>query len=270
MAGAHLYGWPAARGGSQSIADALASYLRSLGGEIRTGDRVESLADLPSASLVLADLTPDVFARVAGDRLPSGYLRKVMGYRRGPAAFKLDLALDGPIPWADPDLARAGTVHLAGTLEEIAEAEARVWRGDAHPRPFVLVAQQSAFDATRAPAGKHTVWAYAHVPHRCASDQTDTILERIEAYAPGFRDRIIGMHVADPSWFERHNPNLVGGDITGGAHTFGQLLFRPFLQRDPYATPLDGVFLCSSATPPGAGVHGMCGHNAALRAMRWS
>lgn len=268
MAGAHLNGWPAARGGSQAIADALASLLVSMGGVIETGRRIDRLDQVPPSPITLFDLTPDVFARIAEDRLPSGYLRRCRSYRRGPAAFKLDIALDGPIPWSHPDLRRAGTVHLAGPMADIARAERHAWEGIVDRQPFVLVAQQSMFDDTRAPAGSHTVWAYAHVPHDSDVDFTDTILDRIESFAPGFRHRILAMATHTPKTWAAHNANNVGGDIAGGAHTFGQLMFRPFPQADPYATPLDGVFLCSSATPPGAGTHGMCGHNAALRALR--
>lgn len=267
MAGAHLHGWPAAAGGSQAIADALADRLTSRGGVIETGRPIADIAEVPPSDILLFDLTPDVFARIAQSRLPSGYLRKAGRFRRGPAAYKLDIAIDGPIPWLHPDLEKAGTVHLGGTLDSMIRAEQHAWSNVVDSEPFVLVAQQSMFDETRAPAGQHTVWAYAHVPHGSSIDFTDTVIDRIEAYAPGFRERILGMAIHTPTTWEDHNANYVGGDISGGAHTFGQLVFRPFPQADPYATPLDGVFLCSSATPPGAGTHGMCGHNAALSAL---
>ncbi len=270
MAAAHLYGWPAAVGGSQAISDALASLLRSLGGEIRTGWRVERLAELPPHSITMLDLTPSGLARLAGEGLPSGYLRRVKGFRHGPAAYKIDYALDGPVPWTNPELADAGTVHLSGTLEQVAEAEDAAYRGRVHPRPFILVAQQSAFDPTRAPAGKHTLWVYAHVAHGSTVDHTQVIEDRLEEFAPGFRDRVLARHVIDPAGFEARNPNYVGGDIAGGAHTLRQLVFRPFPQTNPYATPLPGVFLCSSSTPPGAGTHGMCGHHAAMTALSTS
>ncbi len=268
MAGAHLNGWPAARGGSQAIADALASLLRSLGGAIETGRPIAHIGEVPPASITLFDVTPDVFAQIAGDRLPAGYLRRSRTYRRGPGAFKLDIALDGPIPWAHPDVARSGTVHIGGPMSDVARSERHAWAGIVDPEPFVLVAQQSMFDETRAPAGSHTVWAYAHVPFDSDADFTDPILDRIERFAPGFRDRILAIATHTPKTWPAHNRNFVGGDIAGGAHTFRQLVFRPFPQVDPYSTPLDGVFLCSSATPPGAGTHGMCGHNAAKRALR--
>jgi phytoene dehydrogenase-like protein len=268
MAGAHLFGWPAAVGGSQSIADALASLLRSLGGEIRTGFPVSDLSELPPRDITMLDLAPEVFARLAGDRLPLSYLRRVRRFRRGPAAYKVDYALDGPVPWSHPDLAGAGTIHLSGTVEQVAEAERAAWDGRDHPRPFVLVVQQSTFDDSRAPAGKHTLWAYAHVPARSTVDHAGTIDARIEEFAPGFSRRVLARHVSAPADLERRNPNLIGGDVTGGAHTVRQLVFRPFPQLDPYSTPLDNVFLCGASTPPGAGAHGMCGHNAALSALR--
>ena len=267
MAGAHRYGWPAAKGGSQSIADALGSYLTSLGGDIETGWRVEDLDELPTHEITMLDISPEGLATIAGKRLPSGYLRRVRRFRRAPAAYKVDYALDGPAPWANPDLAGAGTVHLAGTADDVAEAERAAFEGWFHPRPFVLVAQQSMFDPTRAPAGKHTLWTYAHVPHGSAADHSESIEALLEEYAPGFSERIIGRKVWTPADLENHNPNLVGGDITGGAHTMSQLVFRPFLQRNPYATPLQGVYLCSASTPPGAGAHGMCGYHAARAAL---
>jgi phytoene dehydrogenase-like protein len=268
MAGAHMYGWPAARGGSQAIADALGSLLTSLGGEIRTGWKVERLGELPSHSITMLDLTPGGFARIVGDQLPSGYLRRVRRFRHGPAAYKIDYALSGPMPWLQPELATAGTVHLAGTADDIAEAEAAAFRGRVHPRPFILVAQQSLFDPSRAPEGKHTLWVYAHVAHGSTVDHTAAIEAVLEEFAPGFGARVLRRHVIDPVGFETRNPNYVGGDIAGGAHTFGQLVFRPFPRSNPYTTPLPGVFLCSSSTPPGAGTHGMAGHHAARAALR--
>jgi phytoene dehydrogenase-like protein len=262
---AHRYGWPLPAGGAQRLSDALAGHLRELGGEIETGRWVRSLSDLPPARAVLLDVTPTQLAEMAD--LPDGYLRRVRAFRYGPAAFKLDLAVEGGVPWTNPELARAGTVHLGGTFEEVAEAEARTWAGSVTTRPFLLVAQPSTFDPSRAPEGHHTVWCYAHVPHGSPVDYTETILTRLEEYAPGLRERVVGSHVIGPPDWPRYNPNYVGGDIAGGAHTLTQLLFRPFPSRDPYATPLDGVFLCSSSTPPGAGVHGMCGHLAARRAL---
>lgn len=262
---AHRHGWPIAAGGAQALADSLAAYLRDLGGEIETGRWVRSLSELPPTRAVLLDVTPRQLVDMVD--LPSPYRKRALGYRFGPAAFKVDFALDGPIPWQHPDLPAAGTVHLGGTLEEVARAEADAWGGRVSAFPFVLVSQPSALDPTRAPAGKHAVWAYAHVPHGTDADYLEVIESQIERFAPGFRERILARHVIDPVRWPEYNPNHVGGDITGGAHTLRQLLFRPFPKRDPYATPVPGVYLCSSSTPPGAGVHGMCGYWAARRAL---
>jgi phytoene dehydrogenase-like protein len=268
LALAHSKGWPIPRGGSQAIADALASYLRSLGAEIRCGCRVESLADLRGARVLLLDVTPRQFLALAGDALPSLYRRRLAGYRYGPGAFKLDLALDGSIPWAADECNRAATVHLGGTLDEIAGAEAQV-AGGGHPeRPFVLLAQQSLFDATRAPSGKHTVWAYCHVPNGSTVDMADRVEAQIERFAPGFRERILARHALGPAGLERYNANYVGGDIAGGLLDLRQLFTRPVARLVPYSTPVRGVYLCSSSTPPGAGVHGMCGFHAARAALR--
>jgi phytoene dehydrogenase-like protein len=263
----HAFGWPFPRGGSQALADALASYLRSLGGEIECGRRVESLAELRGARLVLLDVAPRQFLSLAGDALPSLYRRRLAGYRYGPGAFKLDLALDGPVPWAAEECARAATVHLGGTLAEVARAEAKVARGEHPEKPFVLLAQQSLFDGTRAPAGRHTVWAYCHVPNGSGVDMSGRIEAQIERFAPGFRERIVARHVLGPAALERYNPNYVGGDIAGGLLDLRQLFTRPVARIVPYSTPLDGVYLCSASTPPGAGVHGMCGYYAARAAL---
>ena len=260
---AHTVGWPLPRGGSQKLADALASYLRSLGGEIATGAPVESLAELRGARIVLCDVTPRQFLRLAGDRVTGRYRRALERYRYGPGVFKLDWALDGPIPWVAKDAGEAGTVHLGGTLAEITASEAAP---GANP-PFVLLAQPTRFDASRAPRGRHTAWAYCHVPNGASLDMTDPIEQQVERFAPGFRDRILARHALGPAELERRNPNLVGGDISGGANDLGQLLARPVLRRVPYATPIDGVYLCSSSTPPGGGVHGMCGYLAARAAL---
>jgi phytoene dehydrogenase-like protein len=266
---AHAGGWPFARGGSQRLADALASLLRSLGGQIVTSAPVESLADLPPARAVLCDVTPRQFLRLAGDRLTTGrYRRALERFQYGPGAFKIDWALAAPIPWTAPAVRDAGTVHLGGTLEEIASGEADVWQGKHPPRPFVLLTQPTPFDPTRAPAGRHTAWAYCHVPHGSNVDRTAAIESQVERFAPGFRDLILARHTADCAALERRNPNLVGGDITGGANTLRQVLARPVAGLHPYATPLPGVYLCSASTPPGAGVHGMCGYNAAKAALR--
>jgi phytoene dehydrogenase-like protein len=265
---AHVFGWPFHRGGSQAIADALAARLRSLGGDIETGHHVSSLRDLPRSKLVLCDVTPRQLVSLAGDLLPHRYRRRLERWRYGPGAFKLDYALDGPIPWRAPEVAEAGTVHLGGTLEEIADSERAPWEGRHAERPFVLLAQQSVFDETRAPAGKHTAWAYCHVPNGSTFDMRERIEAQIERFAPGFRERVLACTPRNTRDLERENPNLVGGDIAGGANTFGQLLARPVLRLVPYSTPLPWLYSCSGSTPPGAGVHGMCGHLAARAALR--
>jgi phytoene dehydrogenase-like protein len=264
----HAVGWPLPRGGSQRISDALASYLRTLGGEIETGRRVESLAELGDARAVLLDVTPRGLLALAGERLPSRYRRRLERYRYGSGVFKLDWALDGPIPWRAEECARAATVHLGATLEEIADSEASPARGEIVERPYVLLAQQSLFDPTRAPAGQHTAWAYCHLPNGSTVDMTERIESQVERFAPGFRERILARSALGPADLERHNANYVGGDINGGAATLSQLLTRPVARLSPYTTPLPGVFLCSSSTPPGGGVHGMCGYHAARAALR--
>jgi phytoene dehydrogenase-like protein len=263
----HAPGWPVARGGSQRIADGLAAHLRSLGGEIETGRRVASLAELPPARAVLLDVTPRQVLRLAGDRLPGRYARALAGYRYGPGAFKLDYALDGPIPWSAPECARAATVHLGGTLAELVASEKAVPQGRAPEAPFVLVAQQSLFDDSRAPEGKHTVWAYCHVPNGWAGDATNAIERQLERFAPGFSDRVLARSVQAPADFERYSENYVGGDINGGLQDVRQLFARPVPRLVPYTTPVPGLYLCSSSTPPGGGVHGMCGANAARAAL---
>ena len=263
---AHAVGWPVPRGGAQRIADALVSYLRSLGGEVLTSARVGSLAELPPSRAVLCDVTPRQLLRLAGDRLPPGYRRRLERYRYGPAAHKLDWALDGPIPWKAPECARAGTVHLGATLGEVADSERAAWKGSCSERPFVLLAQPSVFDPTRAPSGKHTAWAYCHVPNGSAVPMADTIERQVERFAPGFRSRILARSVLAPADLERHNSNLVGGDIAGGVADLRQLLLRPTFGL--YRTPVRGLYLCSSSTPPGGGVHGMCGYHAARAALK--
>jgi phytoene dehydrogenase-like protein len=267
---AHVGGWPVARGGSQALADALAAHLRSLGGEIVTGFRVRSLDELPRTRAYILDVTPRQLDRIAGDRLPQGYRRALRGYRYGPGIFKLDYALDGPVPWRAAECLRAGTVHLGGTLEEISAGEAAVARGEHPQRPFVLVAQQSLFDPARAPAGKHTLWAYCHVPNGSTVDMTERIEAQLERFAPGFGDRVLARHAMDTAWVERHNETNVGGDISAGSHAGLQLFARPTLSRTPYATPAREIYLCSAATPPGGGIHGICGHQAARAALRRS
>ncbi len=264
---AHSVGWPVARGGSGQLAGALASHLRSLGGEVELGRWVESLDELDGAP-VLLDVTPRQLLRLAGHRLPGRYARRLERYRYGPGVFKLDWALDAPIPWSAPEVLRAGTVHLGGTLDEIAASEAAAVAGRHHERPYVLLVQPTLFDSTRAPDGKHTAWAYCHVPHGSARDMSAAIEAQVERFAPGFRDVVIGRSATDAAQIERRNPNYVGGDINGGVLDLRQLFTRPVARLDPYSTPLDGVYLCSSSTPPGGGVHGMCGHFAARSALR--
>lgn len=266
-AAAHVAGWPFPRGGAQRLADALASYLRALGGEIRTDAPVRSLDELEPSRAVLLDLTPVQVLRLGGAELPPRVRRGYATYRYGPGVCKVDWLIEGGIPWADPRCASAGTVHIGPTLDEIVAAEAAPWRAEHAERPFVLVAQPSAFDATRAPAGRQAVWAYCHTPHNSAFDVHDRIERQIERMAPGFTDRIVARHVMTAREMESHNPNLVGGDIGGGANTLIQLFARPFSVRDPYRTGIAGVYLCSASTPPGGGVHGMCGHHAALAAL---
>lgn len=266
----HAVGWPFPRGGAQCLTDALAHHLRSLGGEIVTGERVESMDQLSGARAVLFDVTPRQLVHIAGSRLPRGYRRKLEGYRYGPGVCKVDFALDGPIPWTAAECLRAGTVHLGGTLAEIAQAEREVAAGGHPEKPFVLLAQQSLFDSTRAPAGKHTVWAYCHVPNGSTVDMTDRIERQIERFAPGFRDRILAKHTSSPADLQRQDANLVGGDINGGIQDWRQFYTRPSLRIVPYSTPARDLYICSSSTPPGGGVHGMCGYYAARAALRRS
>jgi phytoene dehydrogenase-like protein len=264
---AHVSGWPFPRGGSQAIPDALATRLRRLGGEIETGTEVSALAELPPSRQVLCDVTPRQLVAIADRALPARYRRRLGRWRYGPGVFKADFALDGPIPWRTPDVAEAGTVHLGGSLAEIAASESDVWQGRHPERPFVLLAQQTLFDDTRAPAGRHTAWTYCHVPHGSTRDMRDRIETQIERFAPGFRDRILACSTRTTADLERENPNLIGGDISGGANTLGQLVSRPVSRLNPYATPLPWLYLCSASTPPGGGVHGMCGHLAAKAAL---
>jgi phytoene dehydrogenase-like protein len=255
---AHAVGWPFPRGGAQRIADSLAAYLHSLGGRIVTRNPVTAIPESPT---VLCDVTARQMLALGGDRFPAAFRAALGRYRYGPAAFKVDWALDAPIPWRAPECARAGTVHLGGNLAEIAQ-----WESGHTGRPFVLLAQHTLFDATRAPAGKHTVWAYCHVPNGSTEDMTEAIEDQVERFAPGFRTRILARHTMGPASLERHNPNLVRGDFSGGALDAGQFFLRP--TRRLYKTPLPGVWICSASTPPGGGVHGMCGYHAASRAIQ--
>jgi phytoene dehydrogenase-like protein len=264
----HMKTWPVARGGSRSIADALVGYLRELGGELRVGEPVTSLLELPPSRAVLFDVDPRQVVAICGDSLPSSYQRRLARYRYGPGVFKLDWALSEAIPWRDAACRRASTVHVGGTLEEIAASEAGAWRGEHSERPFVMLCQQSHFDHSRAPAGKHTGYAYCHVPAGSTIDMTTAIEAQVERFAPGFRDTILARHAFDSSGLARHNRAIVGGAITGGAADLGQLFTRPVWRLDPYRTPNPKLFLCSHATPPGGGVHGMCGHFAARSVLR--
>ncbi len=265
---AHAVGWPVVRGGSQRLADALVAELARLGGEVVTDAPVRRLEDLPPARIALLDVTPRQLAVLAGERIPDAYRRDLERFRYGPGVCKVDLALAGPIPWRNPDLARAGTVHLGGSFAEIAAAGRAVAAGRIPRRPFVILVQATTMDPTRAPAGRHTVWAYAHVPHGSEVDVGDRIEAEVERAAPGFGDLVLGRHVRTASGHEAYNPNYVGGDINAGLATLGQVVARPALGRDPYRTRLRGVYLCSSSTPPGGGVHGMAGHRAAISALR--
>jgi phytoene dehydrogenase-like protein len=265
--GGHTTGWPCAKGGSVAIVNALASYFLALGGTIRTSSPVRSMRDIPSSRVVIFDVTPRQLAAIASDDLPPSYVRRLNGFQYGPGVFKVDFALDGPIPWRAEECTRAATVHVGGTIEEIAIHESAIWCGKATDRPFVLVAQQSLFDETRAPQGKHTGWAYCHVPHGSSDDMSGAIEAQIERFAPGFRERILARHTMNTSAYEAYNANVIGGDISGGANTLAQVIARPFLKRDPYATPNRRIFIGSSSTPPGGGVHGMCGYWAASSAL---
>lgn len=264
---AHVFGWPVARGGSQQIASALASCLRSLGGEIATGAPVVAFDELRGYDIVMLDTSPRQLVALAGDRLTPRYRRALRRFRYGPGVFKIDYALDSPVPWRASGCGDAATVHVGGSLAEIAAAERAPWEGRHAERPFVLVAQPSLFDQTRAPADKQTLWAYCHVPSGSTVDMTGPIERQIERFAPGFRDRVLARSTLTTRALEAANPNLVGGDINGGAGDLRQLVARPVIRPVPYATPIEGVFLCSASTPPGGGVHGMCGYLGASAAL---
>jgi phytoene dehydrogenase-like protein len=265
---AHAIGWPCARGGSQAIIDALERALRSAGGEIQTSYTVRSLSDVPSSKVVLFDLSPQQLARIAESQLPTSYVRRLKNFKMGPGVFKVDWALSGPIPWKNAECALAATVHVGGTAEEIMRSEHEMGSGRAPEKPFVLVAQQSMFDRTRAPAGQHTGWAYCHVPAGCPTVMTERIEQQIERFAPGFGDLILVRSTRSPGEYEAYNRNFIGGDIGGGANTLLQFVFRPVPRWNPYTTPNPRLFLCSSSTPPGGGVHGMCGFWAAQAALK--
>lgn len=264
----HAAGWPLPKGGSQAIANALASYLRSLGGKIETHTEVKSLKELPASRLILCDVTPKQLLQIAGEQLPAHYKNQLLRYRYGPGVFKIDWALSCPIPWKAHECLQAGTVHIGGTEDEIFTSEKTVWDNRPPDRPYVILAQQSLFDPSRAPAGKHTGWAYCHVPPGCEVDMTDRIESQIERFAPGFKDCILAKSTKSPQELHAYNANYIGGDINGGVQDICQLFTRPTIRWNPYSTPIKGLYICSSSTPPGGGVHGMCGYHAALAALQ--
>jgi phytoene dehydrogenase-like protein len=264
-AAGHASGWPVATGGGQSISDALAAYLMSLGGRIQTGRTISSLREL-NEEMILCDLSPRQLSQIAGGKLPAGYARGLQKFRYGPGAFKVDWALSEPIPWRARECLRAGTVHVGGTLEELAASERAPWNGRVEQQPFVLVAQPSLFDPSRAPEGRHTAWGYCHVPNGFAGSALEAIEAQMERFAPGFKDCVLARKVWSTAEFEAWNPNLIGGDLSGGAMTMKQLILRP--TRSLYRTPKKGLYLCSASTPPGGSVHGMCGYHAAIAALK--
>lgn len=268
MTAAHLKGWPIPVGGSKEIANALSSYFISLGGRIETGRYIKSLSELPSSKITLFDVTPKQLLQIAGHRFSSIYKWQLERYRYGMGVFKIDWALDGPIPFTAEEARKAGTVHIGNTIEEIRLSEQLSWEGKHADQPFVLLAQQSLFDDTRAPEGKHTAWAYCHVPNGSTKDMTAAIEQQIERFAPGFRDLILGRHTMNTAQVEAYNPNYIGGDINGGVIDLGQIFTRPALRSSPYLTSAKGLYICSSSTPPGGGVHGMCGYHAAKTALK--
>jgi phytoene dehydrogenase-like protein len=259
---AHGEGWPFPQGGSQSLSNALVAHFKSLGGVLRTETFVQSLSDIPKAKYIFFDLMPKQILKICGDELPSGYSKTLENFRLGPGVFKIDYALSAPIPWKSADCKRAGTIHLGQSLEEIADSERAPWNGNVCERPFILLTQPSLFDFTRAPAGKHTAWAYCHVPRGSTVDMRDKINSQIERFAPGFKDIILQEKISTPLDIEKNNPNYFGGDISGGIADFGQLFVRPRLGNNAYKIPQTNYFICSAATPPGAGVHGLCGYHA--------
>ena len=268
MIAGHRKGWPLPRGGASVMADALAAYFISIGGRIETGRPIRSMAQLPSYRALLLDLTPRQLLQLGGHRWSPLYSRQLQRYRYGMGVFKVDWALAEPIPFTAAGCRQAGTVHIGNTLEEIAEGEALTWKGGYPENPFVLLAQQSLFDPSRAPEGRQVAWAYCHVPNGSREDRTEVIERQVERFAPGFRDRILARHVMDTAQLEEYNSNYIGGDIGGGVIDIRQLFTRPALRLSPYRTSTKGIYLCSSSTPPGGGVHGMCGYHAAQRALR--
>lgn len=264
---AHAVGWGFPKGGTGKISAALKDYFLSLGGKIELNNRVENVDDLPASRVVLFDITPRQIIRIAGHRLPDSYRKRLETYKYGAGVFKMDFALSEPIPWKAKECAEAGTVHLGGTFEEIAASERAHGNGRVSEKPFVLVAQNSLFDQTRAPSGKHTAWAYCHVPNDSTIDMTQRIENQIERFAPGFSDCVLAKAVKTPADLERYNANYIGGDINGGAGILSQIFTRPIAKINPYAMPSKGLYICSSSTPPGGGVHGMCGFHAAKTAL---
>jgi phytoene dehydrogenase-like protein len=267
MTAGHLKGWPIPQGGSKEIANALASYFISIGGRIQTGQFIKNLSELPSAKTVLFDVTPKQLLAIAGHKFSPLYKWQLERYRYGMGVFKIDWALDGPIPFTAAQARRAGTVHIGNTIEEIALSEKITWEGQHSEKPYVLLAQQSLFDDTRAPEGKHTAWAYCHVPNGSTKDMTAFIEQQVERFAPGFKDLILARHTMNTAEVQAYNPNYIGGDINGGVIDLGQLFTRPVLRSSPYRTSAKGLYICSSSTPPGGGVHGMCGYHAARQAL---
>jgi len=268
MASGHLKGWPVPKGGSKQIAQALASYFISLGGKIETNTYITSMQQLPSAHAVLFDVTPKQLLRIAGHKFSAIYKWQMERYRYGMGVFKIDWALSDPIPFTAAGCRDAGTIHIGNTFEDIAREEQMIWDGKNPEKPYVLLAQPSLFDKSRAPEGKHTAWAYCHVPNGSTADMTEIIENQVERFAPGFKDVILARHTMDPAGMEEYNPNYIGGDINGGVIDIGQLFTRPVLRWSPYKTSAKGIYICSSSTPPGGGVHGMCGYHAAKRALK--
>ncbi len=268
MAMGHVKGWPLTKGGSQAIANAMAAYFETLGGKIETGLYITSLNQLPSAHALLFDVTPGQLLQIAGHKFSDFYRWQLGRFRYGMGVFKIDWALDGPVPFKSTECMQAGTVHLGNTFEEIAASEKMSWQGKHPEKPFVLLTQQSMFDSSRAPAGKHTIWGYCHTPHGSEKDMTEAIEKQVERFAPGFRDRILHKRTMNSVQMEAYNPNYIGGDINGGVIDIRQLFTRPVLRRSPYKTSAKGIYICSSSTPPGGGVHGMCGYHAAQRALK--